>query len=95
VSPRRPRVRPGKALAPYLLSLPAGLWLLVLFICWPLALLALVLYPIAWLLLLPFLILFVVGYWYTGLLSLLQGRFERLTWHGEPQTAKPYPAVGF
>jgi hypothetical protein len=30
------------------------LWLLVLFLCWPLALLALILYPIAWLLLLPF-----------------------------------------
>ncbi len=29
------------------------IWLLVLFICWPLALLALVLYPIVWLLLLP------------------------------------------
>jgi cellulose synthase/poly-beta-1,6-N-acetylglucosamine synthase-like glycosyltransferase len=43
----------------------------------------------------PFLVLFVVGYWYTGLMSLLQGRFERLGWHGEPQTAKPYPAVGF
>ena len=39
----------------------------------------------------PFLILFVIGYWYTGLLSLLQGRFERLTFHGEPQTPKPYP----
>jgi cellulose synthase/poly-beta-1,6-N-acetylglucosamine synthase-like glycosyltransferase len=25
----------------------------------------------------PFLLLFVIGYWYTGLLSLLQGRFER------------------
>src|SRR5579871_5821050 len=25
----------------------------------------------------PFLILFVIGYWYTGLMSLLQGRFER------------------
>ncbi|MGA9069093.1 MAG: glycosyltransferase, partial [Terracidiphilus sp.] len=25
----------------------------------------------------PFLILFVLGYWYTGLMSLLQGRFER------------------
>ena len=25
----------------------------------------------------PFLLLFVFGYWYTGLLSLLQGRFER------------------
>ena len=29
-------------------------WLLLLIICWPLALLALVLYPIVWLLLLPF-----------------------------------------
>lgn len=30
------------------------LWLLLLFICWPVALLALVLYPIVWLLTLPF-----------------------------------------
>jgi hypothetical protein len=30
------------------------LWLLLLVVCWPLALLALVLYPIVWLLLLPF-----------------------------------------
>lgn len=30
------------------------LWLLLLFLCWPLALLALVLYPLVWLLLLPF-----------------------------------------
>jgi hypothetical protein len=30
------------------------LWLVVLFLCWPLALLALVLYPLLWLLLLPF-----------------------------------------
>jgi hypothetical protein len=30
------------------------LWLVVLFLCWPLALLALVLYPVFWLLLLPF-----------------------------------------
>ena len=30
------------------------LWLLLLVLCWPLALLALVLYPIVWLLLLPF-----------------------------------------
>ncbi|MBZ2210021.1 hypothetical protein [Massilia soli] len=29
-------------------------WLLVLFLCWPLALLALVLWPVAWLLTLPF-----------------------------------------
>lgn len=30
------------------------LWLILLVICWPLALLALVLYPFVWLLLLPF-----------------------------------------
>lgn len=30
------------------------LWLLLLFICWPLALLALVLWPLVWLLTLPF-----------------------------------------
>jgi len=30
------------------------LWLLLLVFCWPLALLALVLYPFVWLLLLPF-----------------------------------------
>jgi len=29
------------------------LWLILLFLCWPIALLALVLYPIVWLLLLP------------------------------------------
>ena len=29
-------------------------WLLLLLLCWPLALLALVLYPIVWLVLLPF-----------------------------------------
>jgi hypothetical protein len=32
-------------------------WLVLFFFCWPLALLALVLYPIVWLLLLPFRIL--------------------------------------
>jgi len=30
------------------------LWLILLFFCWPLALMALVLYPLVWLLLLPF-----------------------------------------
>lgn len=30
------------------------LWLVVLILCWPLALLALFLYPIVWLVLLPF-----------------------------------------
>jgi len=30
------------------------LWLILLFFCWPLALVALVLYPLVWLLMLPF-----------------------------------------
>jgi hypothetical protein len=30
------------------------LWLILLFLCWPLALLALVLYPVVWVLSLPF-----------------------------------------
>ena len=38
----------------------------------------------------PFLLLFVLGYWYTGLLSLLQGRFERLGTSSAIHE-KPYP----
>jgi cellulose synthase/poly-beta-1,6-N-acetylglucosamine synthase-like glycosyltransferase len=43
----------------------------------------------------PFLILFVIGYWYTGLMSLLQGRFER--WRtgaantDDESSPKPFP----
>lgn len=33
------------------------LWLILLILCWPLALAALVLYPIVWLILLPFRVL--------------------------------------
>jgi hypothetical protein len=39
----------------------------------------------------PFLLLFVLGYWYTGLLSLLQGRFERSGTAGQELHEKPYP----
>src|ERR1700722_7580101 len=41
----------------------------------------------------PFLLLFVFGYWYTGLLSLLQGRFERAGKgsSGSEMHEKPYP----
>jgi cellulose synthase/poly-beta-1,6-N-acetylglucosamine synthase-like glycosyltransferase len=39
----------------------------------------------------PFLLLFVFGYWYTGLLSLLQGRFERAANVGQEMHEKPYP----
>ena len=38
----------------------------------------------------PFLILFVVGYWYTGLMSLLQGRFAGISLSAESHT-KPFP----
>ena len=44
------------------------LWCILLVLCWPLALLALVLYPIVWLLLLPFRIL---GIAVGGVLSLI------------------------
>jgi len=36
------------------------LWLILLVVCWPVALLALVLYPLIWLLLLPFRLLGIV-----------------------------------
>jgi cellulose synthase/poly-beta-1,6-N-acetylglucosamine synthase-like glycosyltransferase len=40
----------------------------------------------------PFLVLFVFGYWYTGLMSLLQGRFEVLMGRATPeQGSKPFP----
>ncbi|HEX4020450.1 MAG TPA: cellulose synthase family protein [Acidobacteriaceae bacterium] len=42
----------------------------------------------------PFLVLFLVGYWFTGLMSLLQGRFERFRRGGanlEESSPKPYP----
>jgi hypothetical protein len=44
------------------------LWCILLVLCWPLALLALVLYPFIWLLLLPFRIL---GIAVTGVFELL------------------------
>ena len=39
----------------------------------------------------PFLVLFVFGYWYTGLMSLLQGRFERFGTAGQEMHEKPFP----
>jgi len=40
----------------------------------------------------PFLILFVFGYWYTGLMSLLQGRFDALVRErAEEHSVKPFP----
>ena len=48
------------------------LWCVLLVLCWPLALLALVLYPLVWILLIPFRI---VGFAVDGLLGLLRGLF--------------------
>jgi hypothetical protein len=45
------------------------LWLLLLVVCWPLALLAIVLYPLIWLLLLPFRL---VGLAFEGVFELLR-----------------------
>lgn len=46
------------------------LWLLLLFLCWPLALLALVLYPLVWLLMIPFRL---VGIAVGGVLQFVRG----------------------
>ena len=48
------------------------LWCLLLIFCWPIALLALVAYPIVWLLLLPFRI---VGIAVHGVLAFLRALF--------------------
>ena len=45
------------------------LWLVLLILCWPLALLALVLYPVVWVLLLPFRL---VGITVDGVFALLR-----------------------
>jgi hypothetical protein len=40
----------------------------------------------------PFLFLFVFGYWYTGLMSLLQGRFDSLVAaRADEHSTKPFP----
>jgi hypothetical protein len=47
-------------------------WLLLFIVCWPVALLAVLLYPLVWLLLLPFRLLgFAVG----GVLAFVRGLF--------------------
>jgi hypothetical protein len=48
------------------------LWLLLLFFCWPLAILALILYPIVWLISLPFRL---VGITLDGVFELLKAIF--------------------
>ena len=48
------------------------LWCVLLVLCWPLAVLALLLYPLVWILLIPFRI---VGIAVDGVLGLLRGLF--------------------
>ncbi len=48
------------------------LWLILLIFCWPLALLALLLYPLIWLLLLPFRLL---GFAVEGAFGIVRGLF--------------------
>jgi hypothetical protein len=64
------------------------LWCILLVLCWPLALLALVLYPVVWLLLLPFRIL---GIAVEGVLALLLAIITfpvRIL--GGPRTVRPH-----
>lgn len=49
------------------------LWLFLLFICWPLAIVALVLYPIIWIILLPFRL---VGIAVDGVFDLIKAIFK-------------------
>ena len=46
------------------------LWLILFILCWPVALLALILYPFIWLILLPFRL---VGIAFEGVFGLLRG----------------------
>lgn len=49
------------------------LWCVLFVLCWPLALLAVVLYPLVWMLLIPFRL---VGIAVDGVLGLLRGIFR-------------------
>lgn len=49
------------------------LWLLLLFICWPIAIAALFLYPIIWILLLPFRL---IGIAVDGVFDLIKAIFK-------------------
>ncbi len=48
------------------------LWLILLLVCWPVAILALLLYPLIWLLLLPFRLL---GFAVEGAFGIVKGLF--------------------
>jgi hypothetical protein len=56
------------------------LWCILLVLCWPLALLALVLYPLVWLLLLPFRIVGIAVDGVRGIV-MLPARMLNRSWH--------------
>ena len=63
----------GEPIPPWIVSASVAkflLWCILLVLCWPLALLALVIYPLVWILLLPFRM---VGIAVGGVLALLRG----------------------
>ena len=67
------RLRPVRSCA---LEAPMAaflLWLILLVVCWPLAILALILYPLIWLILLPFRLL---GFAVEGVLGIVKGLFS-------------------
>lgn len=49
------------------------LWLLLLFICWPIAIIALIFYPFIWLILLPFRL---IGIAVDGVFDLIKALFK-------------------
>jgi hypothetical protein len=65
------------------------LWCILFVLCWPLALLLLVLYPVVWLVLLPFRIL---GLATVGVLSIILGLFLL---PGRVRRGQPGPGVSW
>jgi hypothetical protein len=61
--------QPSRKVKEYVEMAKFFLWLVLLVICWPLALFALILYPFVWLLLLPFRLL---GIAFDGVFELLR-----------------------
>jgi hypothetical protein len=58
---------------PYHLDVKILLWLILLVLCWPVALLAVILYPVVWLVLIPFRL---VGIATEGILQFLRALFR-------------------
>jgi hypothetical protein len=64
------------------------LWCILLVLCWPLALLALVIYPIVWLILLPFRILGVAVEGALELVGAIIFQCEFCVAHAQPESSR-------